>query len=173
MTSTPRAPRVAWVTGGSGFLPSHVCRKFAEKGWVVGAIGRRRWASPDRFGVAAWVESALSVTALAELSQLTGNPAAVFHGAGTSTVGDARRSPETAARDTVASTSELIEFLAGEAPEAILLYPSSCAVYGAGAPVPTPETAPQCRSPHTGVTSWRLNSCVEKQQAASGSEWRS
>lgn len=88
-----------------------------------------------------WLQKTVTHDALEELRQRSGIPAVVFHGAGTGTVGRASAAPQEAFTDTVTSTQVVTEFLGTAAPRSKLVYPSSCAVYGAEAPRPTPETA--------------------------------
>lgn len=148
MSDSPE--KVAWVTGGSGFLARHVSRHLAASGYSVAALGRRAWRDPAEWGVKWWLQQTVTHDGLEELRQRSGMPSVVFHGAGTGTVGRASEAPQEAFADTVASTEVVTEFLGKAAPGSKLIYPSSCAVYGAEAPRPTPETAERSPSSQYG-----------------------
>jgi UDP-glucose 4-epimerase len=129
---------VAWVTGASGFIGSHVAALFAAKGWRVVKIDRLRPAMPDDLSVTAPV----ATPALAAACDLAGPPAAVFHGAGNGSVGRSVADPAACRRDTLETTETLLAFLRETAPRARLVFPSSAAVYGAAEAAPLAEDRP-------------------------------
>ncbi|MGH2806405.1 MAG: NAD-dependent epimerase/dehydratase family protein [Actinomycetota bacterium] len=130
-----------WVTGGRGFVGRRVARAFAARGWTVSGLGRGEWTDHLDWGVQHWLSSSVSDAALDTWLEATGRPDAVFHAAGSGTVAQAVARHREAFADTVTSAFDVIEFLRTKAPEAVLVYPSSCAVYGQ-ATLPTPESAP-------------------------------
>jgi UDP-glucose 4-epimerase len=131
-----------WVTGGRGFVGRRVARAFSERGWSVAALGRGEWTDHSEWGVQTWHESPVSQAALAALLETAGIPDAVFHAAGSGTVAQAVTQHREAFEDTVTSAFDVLEFLRLNSPDTVLVYPSSCAVYGQASVLPTPEDTP-------------------------------
>ncbi|MDX2221365.1 MAG: NAD(P)-dependent oxidoreductase [Rhodospirillaceae bacterium] len=121
--------RVGWITGGAGFIGTAVARRWRTEGWRVLAIDRRAPEAGHPLA-AATVVSDVTPVALAEALSRTGRPDALFHAAGTGTVGRAEADPVAARIDTVGSVEAVLAFLAGHAPACRLIIPSSAAVYG-------------------------------------------
>jgi GDP-4-dehydro-6-deoxy-D-mannose reductase len=134
-----RAPRVALVTGATGFVGRHLVDALLETSWTVVGLARRDPAPPDtercRFMVADVREPARIERVLVEAA-----PDYVFHLA-------AAMPPSPDSRilavNLVGSTM-LFELLAREAPGCRVLVVGSDAQYGPLEPQhrPTPETAP-------------------------------
>lgn len=119
-----------WVTGAKGFLGRYVSRHFRQVGWRVVGIGRGEWANASTWGADRWLNIDISRAALIQLLSQSGPPDAVFHAAGTGSVPKADEDVEQAFADSVVSTQVLLDVVGNEAPEAVFLFPSSCAVYG-------------------------------------------
>lgn len=120
--------KIIWITGASGFIGGAAARHFAGHGWRVVGFDRRR---PDlNLPSAAFHVAPIEDWILEAAVNAHGKPQAVFHAAGTGTVGQAQADPARARRDTVDTTAALLNTLARLAPGTRLVYPSSAAVYG-------------------------------------------
>jgi UDP-glucose 4-epimerase len=117
-------PRIAWVTGSAGFIGGHVARRLRDDGWTVTGLDRSTVRTSDH------IVGALSVSTLEAALKVSGPPQFIFHGAGTSLVGDSMRDPDASLRDTVVTTETLLAFMLEHMPWARMVYPSSAAVYG-------------------------------------------
>ena len=136
------------VTGGLGFLGRAVARLFSAHGCSVVGLGHGKCtASAARsLGYTAWFEGELSSASLAELP---GAFDVVVHCAASSSVAYSLDHPLKAFRSTVQGTAELLDHLRRTSPGALLLFPSSAAVYGAADDRPLVETdAPNPVSPY-------------------------
>jgi UDP-glucose 4-epimerase len=120
--------RTIWITGAAGFIGGAAARHFAAHGWRVVGFDRRR---PDiQLPTAGFHVAPIEAWILEAAVKALGPPDAVFHGAGTGTVGQAQSAPDQARRDTVGTTETLMTSLAKLAPGCRVVYPSSAAVYG-------------------------------------------
>ena len=133
--------RSVWVTGGNGFLGRHVARRFANAGAVVVGFGRRQWAASSQWGFSNWSAADALLPALRSALESRGAPDVIFHAAGSPTVGAAAADPEKAHRDTVGTVSDVLDLLQTATPTTVLLYPSSCAVYGNAHALPLSEVS--------------------------------
>lgn len=129
-----------WVTGARGFLGRHIARDFVNHGYAVAGMGRGEWGEHDDWGLLTWVSAPVSYDSFEQLRKATGLPHLLFHAAGTGTVGASESEPSGSYRDTVDSTRSTLDWLHANSPDTILIYPSSCAVYGV-AKAPTPESS--------------------------------
>lgn len=130
----PSGRRVAWVTGSAGFIGRNVAQHLRAQGWETLGI--------DRAAPGTQVTGELSAATFAKALEVLGPPAAVFHGAGGSSVGESVRDPTASRRDTVTATEILLDFLLARAPAAKVIFPSSAAVYGAADAVALAEDRP-------------------------------
>lgn len=122
--------RTVLVTGGFGFLGRAVARIFKERGFRVVGIGHGAW-TPDEalaHGFDSWQPSDVSLSGLSALNE---RYEVVVHCAGSGSVNYSLTHPLEAFRMTVQSTVELLEHLRRIESKALLIYPSSAAVYGA------------------------------------------
>jgi UDP-glucose 4-epimerase len=127
------------ITGGAGFL-GHACAlQFHAAGWRVAGIGHGHWTTDDALaaGFDYWVNSTLSFDGLTGLEEKLD---AVVHCAGNGSVPYSLQQPLNAYENTVGTTALLLEYLRLHSPKALVLYPSSAAVYGAAADQPLLET---------------------------------
>jgi UDP-glucose 4-epimerase len=132
----------AVVTGAHGFIGRHVSRLLAERDWSVIGIGHGGWVRDEwiRWGLARWHYSDVDLNAMVTYAE---EPALIVHCAGSGSVGFSVRNPYQDCQRTVFTTLALLEFIRLHAPQARLVYPSSAAVYGAGAEqVPLAEADP-------------------------------
>lgn len=136
------------MTGGFGFLGRAAALAFKKRGFRVVGIGHGRW-TPDEalaHGFDSWRASDVSLPGLAALNE---RYEVVVHCAGNGSVSYSLSHPLEAFQMTVQSTAELLEHLRRTESKALLIYPSSAAVYGAADDQPLVESdAPNPVSPY-------------------------
>jgi UDP-glucose 4-epimerase len=122
------------ITGARGFIGQHLTRALATAGHRVCGLGHGAWPDADaqRAGLSRWINGDIVPANLRLLQQACGTPSHVIHLAGGSSVGAALANPREDFFRTVATTTELLEWVRAEAPSCSLLAVSSAAVYGAG-----------------------------------------
>jgi UDP-glucose 4-epimerase len=132
-------PSTILITGGAGFLGQACARQFRTAGWRVVGMGHSRWTIDEALaaGYDHWVNSGISIEGLLGLDEKL---QAVAHCAGCASVPFSLQCPLDAYDNTVGITAILLEYLRVNAPDAMVLYPSSAAVYGAAADKPLLET---------------------------------
>src|SRR4051812_40953793 len=121
-----RIDRLAVVTGCFGFLGGMVVEQLVRSGWRVAGIGHGRRGLP----LAKAVEDEVTLDSVQALIRSFGKPQLVVHCAGTGSVGKAQAEPFAEFHRSVGVTAQVIEAVRREAPDAVLVYPSSAAVYG-------------------------------------------
>jgi len=122
------------ITGAGGFLGRYAAQHFANQGWVVSGIGHSaNDFSPKQCGISHWLESDIDSSSLSKLIEDTGKPDVVFHCAGSGSVGKSWGAPLQDFERTALTTAAVIEAMRNHAPESLLIYPSSAAVYGESA----------------------------------------
>jgi UDP-glucose 4-epimerase len=109
----------------------------------VCGLGHGAWPEADHreWGVAEWRNGEVSHANLDGLAGVTGLPDVVVHLAGGSAVGPSFTQPAEDFDRSVATASQLAEWLRLHAPRSRLVMASSAAVYGAGHAGPISETA--------------------------------
>lgn len=117
-----------WVTGAGGFIGQHLCHNLALKEKTVIGFGFRQFAIAKGHYFGGGLSSEILNNAVSKF----GKPAAVYHLAGGSTVGQSIVEPSQDFNRSVASTSILLNFLKNVAREVPVVLASSAAVYGAG-----------------------------------------
>lgn len=127
------------ITGGAGFLGQACARQFRAAGWRVVGIGHGHWSIDEAHaaGFDHWVNATISIEGLTGLEEKL---QAVAHCAGNGSVPYSLQQPLGAYENTVGTTAILLEYLRLHAPKAVVLYPSSAAVYGATTDRPLIET---------------------------------
>ncbi|TAK64235.1 NAD(P)-dependent oxidoreductase [Methylobacter sp.] len=119
------------ITGASGFLGSYVARHFSHQGWMVSGIGHSaNNFSAKKYGISHWLEADVNLSSLSKLIEITKKPDVVFHCAGSGSVGKSWEAPLQDFERTTLTTAAVIESMRRHAPESLLIYPSSAAVYG-------------------------------------------
>lgn len=140
------------VTGGAGFIGSHVCAGLLARGDEVVALDNLSTGSPENVPEGA----ELVVTDVADEGAVRdvlarGGFEAVLHVAGQASVDRSFERPERDLRTNVVGTLKVIEACI-EARVPRLVYASSMTVYGEPERVPTPENAPPMPVSYYGVT---------------------
>jgi UDP-glucose 4-epimerase len=133
--------RQAVVTGARGFIGRHVARRLAQGGWQVLGIGHGDWdrAQHAQWGVDRWLAADVTPDTLAALGS---EPQLIVHCAGGASVGLSLSQPHVDFQRTVATTAALLEFARTRARGALVVLPSSAAVYGNAQHLPIGEDAP-------------------------------
>lgn len=149
-----------WITGAHGFLGRHVARAFAQGGWSVLGVGHGSWRKSEAqsWGLDHWLESDITPGSLKTLSDVAGAPHAIFHAAGGSSVAQSVTHPVRDFDRTVRTTLVLLDTIRRAAPEALVMLPSSAAVYGVAGNGPIKETA--ALNP---VSPYGLHKCLAEQ----------
>lgn len=134
--------RTVLVTGGAGFLGKSCARHFQIAGWRVVGLGHGRLTKNESLeaGYHYWINSAVCLSVLDSIIKNFGNSLqAVIHCAGNGSVPYSIDEPLDAYQRTVGITAILLDHLRQNAPNAIVLYPSSAAVYGLASDRPLRE----------------------------------
>ncbi|MGH2871863.1 MAG: GDP-mannose 4,6-dehydratase [Solirubrobacteraceae bacterium] len=127
----------ALITGASGFAGAWLCRECAAAGDEVVALSRRGAAPDGSRGVAVDLRDGDSVRAAIRETR----PDVVYHLAALTSVGRSWSQPAQTVADNDLIAVGLLEALRTEAPDARVLWVSSCEVYGEPEALPTPENA--------------------------------
>jgi UDP-glucose 4-epimerase len=132
-----------WITGAHGFIGRHVAQAFAQAGWSVLGIGHGLWreAEARSWGIEYWLESDIAPGSLKTLYAVAGAPDVIFHAAGGSSVAESVTDPVRDFDRTVRTTALLLDTIRRAAPDALMMLPSSAAVYGIASNGPIKETA--------------------------------
>lgn len=132
--------KTAIVTGANGFIGRYVSYACAEHGIYVIGIGHGDWTkeTQKQWGVAEWHEVDVSLSTLLAHGQMS---PLIFHCAGSGSVGYSFENPAEDFERTVSTTREVLEYIRTCAPDTVLVYPSSAAVYGQSSVPPIPESA--------------------------------
>ncbi len=141
--------RVVVVTGGGGFIGSHVAERFVSEGWHVVVVDDFRSSTPDNLSgidperisvVVADVADGLDAP-LARAEAQWGVPERVVHLAAQVSAPASLEDPVEDARCNLGATWHALEYARRVGATSFVLA-SSAAVYGDAPPVPTTETDP-------------------------------
>jgi UDP-glucose 4-epimerase len=133
--------KIVWVTGAHGFIGRHLARKLAADGLWVAGLGHGTWPEKEcaEWGVSAWLNGEITFNNLGYLLQRYGDPKAIYHLAGGSSVAAAIAQPREDFARSVFATAELLEWVRQNIPQTRVVAVSSAAVYGGGHPGPICE----------------------------------
>lgn len=133
-----------WITGARGFIGRHLAAHLAAEGLAVSGIGHGLWpdTEAERWGLRYWVNGELNAGNFESLRRLSGEPDAIIHLAGGSSVAASLQNPFEDFSRTVGGTAQLLDWLRDAAPRAKLVVVSSAAVYGSQFDHPVPPGAP-------------------------------
>lgn len=134
--------QTVWITGARGFIGQALVRARSEAGDRVHGLGHGDARLPPGTGLSGWTGGDLDRRTLDAALTQSGSPAVIYHLAGGASVRVAEIDPEGDHRRTVEASTALLDWAAGNAPEAALVIISSAAVYGEAAPGRIAETAP-------------------------------
>jgi GDP-4-dehydro-6-deoxy-D-mannose reductase len=127
------------ITGASGFAGGHLARACVSAGdEVLGASRTGTVPEGGGTGIALDLTDAPAVRATVRDS----SPEIVYHLAALSSVGRSWDDPATTLADNGASALAVLEAVRHEAPDARIVWVSSCEVYGTAAQLPIREDAP-------------------------------
>ena len=127
------------ITGASGFAGGYLSRACASAGDDVTGVSRSGAVPADAGdGLALDLRDAGAVRAMLREAR----PEVVYHLAALSSVARSWEDPATTVQDNVASAVSLLEAIRLEAPEARVVWVSSCEVYGTPSQLPIEEDAP-------------------------------
>lgn len=133
--------KTALVTGAHGTVGRYVSLALARRKWQVVGAGHGKWVAADQkaWGLSRWVEDEVR---LDRLRALPFRPALIVHCAGSGAVGASITAPYADFQRTVETTAAVLEFQRADCPGAVLVYPSSAAVYGVASSLPMTESLP-------------------------------
>ena len=160
-------PEAILVTGGAGYIGSHVAKLLASKGYhpvVLDDLSRgHRWAA--RWGT--FVEANLSDRERVREVLLEHRIRAVLHFAAHAYVGESVRDPAAYYRNNVANALSLLEVMV-EVESEHLIFSSTCATYGEPVQVPIREDHPQAPINPYGRTKLVVEQMLRDFEAAYG-----
>lgn len=141
------------VTGGAGFIGSHVCKKLAQSGFLpityddlsTGFSWAVKWGP--------LIQGNLENRSLLEKVCIETNPIAVMHFAALTDARKCHQNPIRYYRNNVANTLALIEVIK-KLHVPYLVFSSTCAVYGSPSHTPIEEDHPQHPINIYGETKW-------------------
>jgi GDP-4-dehydro-6-deoxy-D-mannose reductase len=127
------------ITGASGFAGGYLCRACADAGEHVVGVSRSGTV-PVGCGERRAIDLRDQAAIRGVLREVS--PDVVYHLASQSSVGRSWEDPTGTIEDNVSSAVNVLEALRLEAPDARVVWVSSCEVYGTSAKLPIDEEAP-------------------------------
>jgi UDP-glucose 4-epimerase len=127
------------VTGARGFLGRFVVRHYLQQGWHVVGLGRGTAASEPLPESVQWHCGEVNLPTLLAMEV---QPDLIVHCAGSGSVAQSLGNPLHDYGSTVCSTAAVLDFVRQHCPRAVVVYPSSAAVYGDSACQPVDESMP-------------------------------
>ena len=117
------------VTGSHGFLGRHAALELKNRGYYVIGIGRGKWSEEEYIGYGhdIWIEDDITLQSLKDINRSVD---VIVHCAGSASVKFSIENPLEDFEMTVDTTLHVLEYMRLYQPDAILIYPSSVAVYG-------------------------------------------
>lgn len=117
------------ITGAKGFVGSHVCKHFKQKGYTTYGIGHGSLSVEESQEIRLdyWKKDDISISSILEFNQTFD---LIVHCGGSGSVGFSVEYPYDDFKKTVDGTLEVLEYMRLYNPNAHLIYPSSPAVQG-------------------------------------------
>lgn len=131
----------ALVTGGAGYIGSHVVRQLQESGWRVDVLDNLSTGHREAFQCDRFFEGCLTNLAFTRHVMQTENYDAVLHFAARSIVSEGERNPVRYFQNNIGGTLNLLDAL-GDSDTRNLIFSSTAAVYGEPELVPIAEDSP-------------------------------
>ena len=125
---------VIWITGARGFIGRYLSKQLAKSGNDTIGIGNGELLvnENEEWGLKKFIEQPISRANLDKIAEQEGEPSAIFHLAGGSSVGASFLDPSKDFQRTIYSAFELFEWVRIKAPKTPIVVVSSAAVYGGG-----------------------------------------
>lgn len=153
------------VTGGAGYIGSHVCKELAKNGFLP--ITYDNLSTGHAYAVK-WgplVEGDLNDRAKLDQTIQTYRPIAVLHFAANAIVVESMSHPAKYYRNNIVSTLTLLEAMM-KARIHLLVFSSSCATYGLPRFIPITEEHPQNPINPYGRTKWMIEQMLDDFESA-------
>lgn len=135
-------PRYILVTGGAGFIGSHICKALSRAGMIPVAYDNLSTGHADsvRWGPLIWGELADAAALRRTMAEFS--PECVIHCGANAYVGESVEMPRKYYRNNVVGSLTLLEACLDQNIDQIV-FSSSCATYGVPASLPIREESPQ------------------------------
>jgi UDP-glucose 4-epimerase len=127
------------VCGAGGFLGSHICQHFSQKGYSVGAVGRASIAPEICGSLDFFLQMNLPDQAIRQIVSEF-NPGVLIYCAGTASVPNSFQAPYADFQHSVDACAFTLETLRQYAPNCQFVFLSSAALYGNSNQLPIPES---------------------------------
>lgn len=135
-------PRYILVTGGAGFIGSHVCKALARAGMVPVAYDNLSTGHADSVRWGPLIRAELGDAAALRRTLAEFSPECVIHCGASAYVGESVDMPRKYYRNNVVGSLTLLEACLDQDIDRIV-FSSSCATYGVPASLPIREESPQ------------------------------
>ncbi|SDG39172.1 UDP-glucose 4-epimerase GalE [Roseospirillum parvum] len=158
------------VTGGAGYIGSHVCKALARAGHLPVSLDNLSRGHRDLVRFGPLVTADLDDRAALRHTLAEHPIAAVVHLAGYTYLGESVRQPGLYYRNNVGGALALLETLVEDAAQAPppLVFSSTCAVYGTPERMPLDETPPPAPINPYGRGKWMIEQMMADFRAAHG-----
>lgn len=144
MVEDPKKNRSVLVTGGAGFIGSHVAEAYRDRGWSVTIVDDLSTGKRSNVpGGVEFVELDIGDPGLAELFERSGGFDLVNHHAAQIDVRASVTRPRLDARINILGLINLLEAASAHGTRRFVFVSSGGVVYGTSAERPIPETAPK------------------------------
>ncbi len=131
----------AMVTGGAGFIGSHIVEKLVAEGYQVTAVDTMEWCYPGNLDAA--METGQVILQVADCSadswEVDGHYDEIYHLAGVVATGAFMKHPISSLMVSILPMQKLLRYKLLRNPEVKLLFASSSEVYGDASVHPQPE----------------------------------
>lgn len=160
-------PRYILVTGGAGFIGSHICKALSRAGMIPVAYDNLSTGHADsvRWGPLIWGELADAAALRRTIAEFS--PECVIHCGANAYVGESVDMPRKYYRNNVVGSLTLLEACLDQNIDRIV-FSSSCATYGVPASLPIREESPQLPVNPYGRTKLIFEMALEDFAAAYG-----